>query len=151
MKSTGGRSRCLVYYMLRPVPEIVPYGECRPNPTVSDDRSDLPGRFARSSLLQLLERILGSVSKAEYVAHERNYRVGLTVVMVGFSRRQANCSPRIVKELILEPHGHVGNCIAISFSKVRPSGEKRGELALADLISVITKLQEEQSGIVLVA
>jgi hypothetical protein len=60
--------------------------------------------------------------------------------MVGFGRCQADGRPRIVEELILEPDGHVGDCISVSISKIRPRGEKSGELALANLVGVVAEL-----------
>ncbi len=85
------------------------------------------------------------------MAHECNDGMGLAVIVVGLDRRQADGNPRIVQELILEPHGHVGDCISVCFGEIRPSGEKRGKFALADLIGVIAELQKEQSRVVLVA
>ena len=65
------------------------------------------------------------------------------MIVVRFGRRRTDRRPRMVQELILEPHGHVGDCISVGLTKVGPGSKKRGELALADLIGMVAKLEEE--------
>ena len=61
------------------------------------------------------------VTQAEEVANGGENRVGVVVWVLSYGR--ADGSPRIVEELILKPHGHVGDCIAVSFGKIRAGGE----------------------------
>ena len=57
----------------------------------------------------------------------------------------------MVEELVLEPHRHVGDGLAVGFAQVGTGGEEGGQLALAELIGVVAKLLQQGAGGLLVA
>lgn len=57
----------------------------------------------------------------------------------------------MVEKLILQAQSHVCNRLPVSFGEIRPAGEENGKFAVANLVSAVAKLLEQQAGIALVA
>ena len=73
------------------------------------------------------------------------------MVAVRFGDGRTDRSAGMVKKLVLQPHGHVCDGLAIVGTEVRVGGKKCVQLALADLISMIAKLLEQRAGGLLMA
>src|SRR5208337_92969 len=73
----------------------------------------------------------GVVTQAEEVANGGEDGVGMVVMKFGDGRADGGAG--VVEELILEPHRHVGNGLAVGFAQVGVGGEEGGQLALAEL------------------
>src|SRR5271157_2291360 len=91
----------------------------------------------------------GVVTQAEEVANGGEDRVGMVVMKFGDGR--ADGGTGVVEELILEPHCHVGNGLAVGFAQVGVRGEEGGQLALAELIGVVAELLQQGAGGLLMA
>ena len=57
------------------------------------------------------------------MAHKVKYWMGMVMVGLHFSNCRADSSSGVVKELVLQPGGHVGNGCPVFFSKLWPAGE----------------------------
>ena len=62
------------------------------------------------------------VAQAEEVADGGEDGVGMAVMRFGDGRADGGAG--VVKELILEPHRHVGNGLAVGFAEVGVGGEE---------------------------
>jgi hypothetical protein len=102
-----------------------------------------------SGLLDPLQRILRPITQAENVADEVKHWVGVAMVLGRFDDRRADGSPRIMQELVLQAHCHVGNRITVAVREVGPGGKENRKLTLANLIGMVTELLEQQPGITL--
>ena len=85
----------------------------------------------------LPERILGPIAQAEEMAHGIQEAVRVFMVFMRLGDDRADGRPGVVEELVLEPHGHVGNRGAIGIGKVGTGGEEGVQLALANLVGMI--------------
>lgn len=56
-----------------------------------------------------------------------------------------------MEELVLEAHRHVSDRITVDVGKAWPGSEEDGKFTLANLVSVVAELLEQQPGIALMA
>ena len=89
------------------------------------------------------------VAQAEEVANGGEDGVGMVVMRLGDGRADGGAGA--VEELVLEPHRHVGNGLAVGFAQVGVGGEEGGQLTLAELIGVVAELLQQGAGGLLMA
>ena len=72
------------------------------------------------------------------------------MVVVRLLDGRAHCHPGVMQELVLQSGRHVRDRLAVGLGQARPARIKRGKLALANLIGMVSKLLEQEPDVPLV-
>lgn len=71
--------------------------------------------------------------------------MGIGVVVVGLGDGRAHGGSGVMQELVLKPHGHAGDGLALGLRQLGPRCEKSVEFTLANLIGMDAKLLEQDA------